>query len=129
MVRRFFPPWYSKLVDCAGSVSREEANDNLCRHEHLYAGIEDRLIRSDHFGHAFDAKNHIGHTSVMLCTLSMLSNPGLDSHGFFRHVPLERLIVDEASQIDTFEFKVSAPTLVRDVYQEADNIPILPAPL
>ena len=85
-----------------------ELTTNLCRHEHLYADIEDRLIRSDHFGHAFDAKNHIGHTSVMLCTLSMLSNPGLDHHGFFRHVPVERLIVDEASQIDTFEFMVRA---------------------
>ncbi len=37
----------------------------------------------------------------------MLSNPALHNFGIFKHVPVERLIVDEASQIDTFEFMVS----------------------
>ncbi|KAI1784394.1 P-loop containing nucleoside triphosphate hydrolase protein [Ganoderma leucocontextum] len=73
-------------------------------HEHLYEEIEDDLIRTDEFGAAFDPKNQIGTTKVILCTLSMLSNPALYESGVFDHVPVERLVVDEASQIDTFEF-------------------------
>ena len=38
---------------------------------------------------------------------ALASNPALDLYGIFRHVPVVRLIVDEASQIDTFEFMVS----------------------
>ena len=36
----------------------------------------------------------------------MLSNPALEHCGVFRVVPVERLIVDEASQIDAFEYMV-----------------------
>lgn len=36
----------------------------------------------------------------------MLSNPALDEIGVFDLLPVERLVVDEASQIDTFEFMV-----------------------
>ena len=77
------------------------------RHEHLYEGIEDDLIQTDDFGHGFDPKNCIGTTKVVLCTLSMLSNPALYETGIFKYLPVERLVVDEASQIDTFEFMVS----------------------
>ncbi len=77
------------------------------RHEHLYEHIEDDLIRTDDFGAAFDPKNYIGTTKVILCTLSMLSNPVLSECGVFKYLPVERLVVDEASQIDTFEFMVS----------------------
>ncbi|PIL32979.1 hypothetical protein GSI_05097 [Ganoderma sinense ZZ0214-1] len=73
-------------------------------HEHLYYGIEDDLIRTDDFGHGFDPRNQIGETKVILCTLSMLSNPCLREMGVFAYRPVERLVVDEASQIDTFEF-------------------------
>ena len=37
----------------------------------------------------------------------MLSNPVLENSGVYRLVPVERLVVDEASQIDSFEFMVS----------------------
>ena len=43
---------------------------------------------------------------VVLCTLSMLSNPALDNCGVYRLLPLEVLVVDEASQIDVTEFMV-----------------------
>ena len=81
----------------------------LHRHEHLYEGIEDDLIRTDEFGAAFDPRHQIGTTKVILCTLSMLSNPVLYECGVFDYLPVERLVVDEASQIDTFEFMVSPP--------------------
>ena len=77
------------------------------RHEHLYEGIEDDLIQTDDFGHGFDPKNYLGTTKVVLCTLSMLSNTALYETGVFKYLPVERLVVDEASQIDTFEFMVS----------------------
>ncbi|KAI0712807.1 P-loop containing nucleoside triphosphate hydrolase protein [Cerioporus squamosus] len=92
---------YKREIDFKLVVSKEF---HFEWHEHLYEEIEHFIIRTDDFGHAFDAKNHIGETKVILCTLSMLSNPALHQFGVFKHVPVERLIVDEASQIDTFEF-------------------------
>jgi hypothetical protein len=43
--------------------------------------------------------------TVILSTLSALANPVLDQVGIF--VPMQRLVVDEASQINVFEFMVS----------------------
>ena len=40
------------------------------------------------------------------CMLNMLSDPTLDEIGAFDLLLIERLVVDEASQIDTFEFMV-----------------------
>jgi hypothetical protein len=51
----------------------------------------------------------IGGSPVALCTLSMLSNPILDDRRLYELVPMERLIVDESSQIDVGEFMVSEP--------------------
>ncbi|KAI0359312.1 P-loop containing nucleoside triphosphate hydrolase protein [Trametes cingulata] len=75
-------------------------------HEHLYEGrVEDTLIITDEFnGHGFDAPRRIGDARVILCTLSMLSNENLVTQKVFKHRPVERLVVDEASQIDMFEF-------------------------
>lgn len=50
----------------------------------------------------------IGSSRVMLSTLSLLSNPALDDNGTFKIVPVDRLIVDEASQINVFEYMVSS---------------------
>lgn len=53
------------------------------------------------------AERRVNGASVVLCTLGMLSNSALlDPAEFFTLVPMERLIIDEASQIDTFEFMV-----------------------
>ncbi|PIL29510.1 hypothetical protein GSI_08318 [Ganoderma sinense ZZ0214-1] len=74
-------------------------------HEHLYETIEQHLIRSDDLiVDPVAAERFIGGSAVILCTVSMLSNPGLDSCGMYHLVPVERLVVDEASQIDSFEF-------------------------
>jgi hypothetical protein len=45
--------------------------------------------------------------TVVLCTLSMLSNPKLADCGLIGILPVKSLVVDEASQIDVFEFMVS----------------------
>ena len=79
------------------------------RHEHLYEEIHQRLIRSDDlFDDKVATERLLGGSSIILCTVSMLSNPALDECGVYDLVPVEHLVVDEASQIDSFEFMVRA---------------------
>ncbi|KAH9856811.1 hypothetical protein C2E23DRAFT_721458 [Lenzites betulinus] len=75
-------------------------------HEHLYEEIEGRLIRSDSLctSDPLETERKLGESKAVLCTISMLSNPGIENSGVFKLRPVERLVVDEASQIDTFEF-------------------------
>lgn len=49
----------------------------------------------------------LGDSTVVLCTLSMLSNPTLDNCWMFKINPVKKLIVDEASQINVFDYMVS----------------------
>ncbi|KAF8994635.1 P-loop containing nucleoside triphosphate hydrolase protein [Cyathus striatus] len=74
-------------------------------HEHLYVGVESNLIRSDEL-----PKDKVGverlfnGSTIVLSTLGMLSSPALERNGTFDLVPVERLVVDEASQIRIFEY-------------------------
>ena len=73
----------------------------------MYDSIRDKLIRSDELPESPAAlERMLGNSCIMLSTLGMLSNPVLEERGVFREVPVERLIVDEASQIRIFEFLV-----------------------
>jgi hypothetical protein len=75
------------------------------RHEHLYEKIQEKLIRSDELPDDPGAlARSLGDTCIMLSTLSMLSNPTLE--GVFEIVPVIQLVVDEASQINAYEFMV-----------------------
>lgn len=77
------------------------------RHEHLYTEVVHKLIRSDELpSNAKEMRKVIGSSRIMLCTLSMLSNPALRQNGTFEVIPMERLIIDEASQINVFEFMI-----------------------
>lgn len=79
------------------------------RHEHIYEKIENHLLRSDELPSDLNAMERtINGSPVILCTLSMLSNPILKDRSLYKLVPVERLVVDEASQIDVGEFMVSA---------------------
>lgn len=72
--------------------------------------MEEKLIRSDEFppsGDMVAMERLFGGNTVILCTLSMLSNPVVVQSGLTKLVPVQRLIIDEASQIDVFEFLVS----------------------
>ena len=87
--------------------------DNLgltpCRHEELYVEIEGMVIRSDKLpGTPGEVSRMFADVSVVLCTLSMLSNPKLKECGLIRVVPVRSLVIDEASQIDVFEFMVTS---------------------
>ncbi|KAF5335473.1 hypothetical protein D9611_012174 [Ephemerocybe angulata] len=74
-------------------------------HEHLYEAISAKVIRSDTLpATPRELEALIGGSCIVLSTLGMLSNPALEERGVFKEVPVERLIVDEASQIRIFEF-------------------------
>lgn len=81
----------------------------MSRHEDLYEEIVHNLIRSDDLftngDKALTERLFLG-CRVVLCTLSMLSNPGLDNIGLFPLIPVNRLVVDEASQICVSEYMV-----------------------
>ena len=77
------------------------------RHEHIYGPIENFLIRTDELmGDERGIAHMLNGARIVLSTLSTLSNPGLDQVGIFELVPVERLVVDEASQINAFDFMV-----------------------
>ena len=77
------------------------------RHEHLYESISGRVIRSDElYSDPTATERLLGASMSILCTIATLSNPALDDYGVFDLLPVERLVVDEASQIDSFEFMV-----------------------
>lgn len=81
----------------------------LCsaRHEHYYVKIIDHLIRADEIPtDQTQLLKMFGSSTVILATLSMLSNPVLTHKGVFRLVPVETLVVDEASQINIVEYMV-----------------------
>lgn len=74
----------------------------------MYEKIQDKVIRSDDLPESVSnvSKTFRGIT-VVLCTLSMLSNPFLASCGLFDILRVKSLVIDEASQIDVCEFMVS----------------------
>lgn len=78
-------------------------------HEHLYERLEHCFIRSDFFGGGTVSISRLllnQHTNeptrVILCTLSMLSNPRIEE--FTRQVPVQTVIFDEASQIEVGDY-------------------------
>jgi len=75
-------------------------------HEHLYEdALSASIIRSDDFKAGLvDTANQLHGSRVILCTLSMLSNTRLGSSGFTRLVPVDVVIVDEASQIEVGDY-------------------------
>jgi hypothetical protein len=75
----------------------------------MYSGIEDVLIRSDELPDNPEGVQTVFRgTTLVLSTLTMLSNPKLKDCGLFRVVPVRSLVIDEASQIDVFEFMVTS---------------------
>ena len=65
------------------------------------------VVRSDDLGREpIQAERSLGGSQIILCTLSMLSAPFMDFLRIFDLIPMERLVIDEASQIGTFEIMV-----------------------
>ena len=73
----------------------------------MYTEIEDMVIRSDGLPQSpKEVSIKFCDTTLVLCTRSMLSNPRLDESHLLDIIPVRTLVVDEASQIDVFEFMV-----------------------
>ncbi|KAJ7274279.1 P-loop containing nucleoside triphosphate hydrolase protein [Mycena haematopus] len=72
-------------------------------HEHLYEKINPNLIRSDKLTDDIVAidRRLLG-SKVILCTLSMLSNPRISAVTHI--VPIQTVIVDEASQVQIGDY-------------------------
>ncbi|KDQ11284.1 hypothetical protein BOTBODRAFT_114634 [Botryobasidium botryosum FD-172 SS1] len=73
-------------------------------HEHLYGEMRRHIIPTDELKNATEK---IRAVSTVLCTIDMLCNPTLMSTGVFDAVPVERLIIDEASQIFAGSYMVT----------------------
>ncbi|OCH94376.1 hypothetical protein OBBRIDRAFT_141607 [Obba rivulosa] len=71
-------------------------------HEHLYEKIKPKVIRTDMFGAGgrVGTERRLLGSRVMLCTLSMFSYPRFLDGEFSRIVPVNTVLVDEASQIE-----------------------------
>ncbi|KAK0216388.1 P-loop containing nucleoside triphosphate hydrolase protein [Armillaria fumosa] len=92
-------------------------------HEHLYTNIEDKLLRGDLLPNNRKAlRCVIGESSIILSTLSMVSNSTLDQNGMFDLVPPRTLVVDEASQINVFEYMASASILSQHVFVKFKDV-------
>ena len=77
------------------------------RHDHLYTKIKKQVIRSDDFD--LDIRTTaeaLGDARVILCTLSMLSSDRVVKCHFTELVPVETLIVDEASQVEIGDYLI-----------------------
>lgn len=85
------------------------------RHEHIYEQILKNLIRTDELpDNILGMSRLIGSSKVILSTLGLLSNPTLEQNGLYDVVPFERLVVDEASQINVFEYMVHFTLVIGD---------------
>ena len=77
------------------------------RHDHLYTKIKKQVICSDSFEEDKRVtKEALGDARVILCTLSMMSNNRISKSGFPDLVPVETLIVDEASQVEIGDYLI-----------------------
>ena len=92
------------MVICSLFFTSRKSQD-LCRHEHLYKDLDTRVIRSDDFpadGNPVGLSRMFLDCRVVLCTLSMLSVD--KAIHVARIVPVQTVIVDEASQIELGDY-------------------------
>jgi regulator of nonsense transcripts 1 len=102
--RDFHHDWYVAL-----SPHLRRTEFLYCRHEHLYERLEHCFLRSDMINVGPVAVERLlldaytkTKTRVILCTLSMLSNPRINE--VVLQVPVETVIFDEASQIEVGDY-------------------------
>ncbi|KAI0694619.1 AAA domain-containing protein [Cytidiella melzeri] len=104
-------------------------------HEHLYGHVlASNLIRSDQFPHHdSDTITKLAGSRVILCSLSMFSSPRIVSCGFTRIVPVNVVIVDEASQIEVGDYlpllTIFAQTVKKLVFIGDDKQHRMPTPI
>ena len=98
-----------KTFDIADGRFFNEAEKTIYRHEHMYIFMQNRVIRTDEMPIPADktaTERLLKGSTVILSTSGTLCNPTLHNNQLFKIVPMERLIVDEASQINVFDYLV-----------------------
>lgn len=94
-----------KFFGCGTVFSFDDLNQFYQRHEHLYEAIQANVIESGDFKRTqHENESLVFGARVMLCTISMLSNERLMECGFTKTVPVQTVIVDEASQIEVGDY-------------------------
>ncbi|KAF9647979.1 hypothetical protein BDM02DRAFT_3097219, partial [Thelephora ganbajun] len=74
-------------------------------HEHLYEVIRHNVIESGDFKRTiYDNERLLSGARVILCTISMLSTERIMDCGFTTIVPVQTVIIDEASQIEVGDY-------------------------
>ncbi|EJU03682.1 hypothetical protein DACRYDRAFT_105842 [Dacryopinax primogenitus] len=74
-------------------------------HESVYTDVSSNLITLDDLPDKMEDLWHaLRNYPVILCTLSMMSSRTLITRGLFEVIPVQNLVIDEASQIFTGDF-------------------------
>jgi AAA domain len=75
-------------------------------HEHLYRKFSENIVIPNRFleSGAPGLMNTLQGSEVILCTLSMISDPVLQKIGFTQLVPITNVIIDEANQIEVGQY-------------------------
>jgi regulator of nonsense transcripts 1 len=76
----------------------------FARHEHVYEKVKSNIIVSDSLPKPGALQRVLQGSQVILCTLSMISNPRLRDLEFTQAVPIINVIIDEASQIEVGQY-------------------------
>jgi regulator of nonsense transcripts 1 len=74
------------------------------RHEHLYEKIKKNIIVSDNLPKPNVLQKVLKGSQVIICTLSMISNPKLQGLQLTEVIPVINVIIDEASQIEVRQY-------------------------
>ncbi len=86
--------------------------------------LTEKLIRADEIDDAL--RTIPDSVQIILTTVGMMSNPTLLNNNVFQKVPVDQLIIDEASQIGLFNLAVSRSiTTCRDTvaHESAASVP------
>ncbi|KAH9178234.1 P-loop containing nucleoside triphosphate hydrolase protein [Lactarius sanguifluus] len=73
-------------------------------HEHLYRNIAKYVIRTDELPKPNALKKVLQGVQVVLCTLDTITNPKLREMEFTGTVPVNSVVIDEASQIEIGQY-------------------------
>ncbi|KAI0827584.1 AAA domain-containing protein, partial [Trametes gibbosa] len=93
------------VKNIARSIVEHDVDFKLLVSSEFLSNVESKLICSEMFAQdGLNLKRAIGETRIILCTVAMLSSAALQLHGMFSFRPVEILVVDEASQIDSSEY-------------------------
>ena len=74
------------------------------RHEHLYERLQKFVIRTDKQPKPTALKKVLQGAQVILCTLDTISNPRLREIGLTENIPVNSVVIDEASQIEIGQY-------------------------